>query len=161
MAIRYAIIRSIKLLRTEYVLICYFYTSFPHRIRLFGAKKLKRLAIMTYHTASVNCLDFSSQSLLLAAGSKDKHISIWSVYDTVIDDLVANHASCKSFLPCWQPLYSAWSISSGTFRISYTWMSLALAEEEDIGWHKMEEDIGRKSGTLTGRGKMEENILER
>lgn len=70
------------------------------RIRLFGAKKLKRLAIMTYHTASVNCLDFSSQSLLLAAGSKDKHISIWSVYDTVIDDLVANHASCKSFLPC-------------------------------------------------------------
>ncbi|XP_072019006.1 guanine nucleotide-binding protein subunit beta-like protein 1 [Amphiura filiformis] len=62
--------------------------GWDNRIRLFGFKKMKPLAILSYHTDSVHCLD-SSQPVqhmqyqhLLAAGSKDKHISLWSVYET-------------------------------------------------------------------------------
>ncbi|XP_077996086.1 guanine nucleotide-binding protein subunit beta-like protein 1 [Glandiceps talaboti] len=55
------------------------------RIRVFGFKKLKPLAVLAYHRESVHCLAFSTGSdvtnPLLAAGSKDKHISLWSLYN--------------------------------------------------------------------------------
>lgn len=57
------------------------------RIRIFGMKKLKPLAVLSYHTASVHCVQFSSPlsefdgHRLMAAGSKDKHISVWSIYN--------------------------------------------------------------------------------
>ncbi|XP_070571605.1 guanine nucleotide-binding protein subunit beta-like protein 1 isoform X2 [Ptychodera flava] len=57
------------------------------RIRVFGLKKLKALAILTYHRENVQCLSFSVQGVdgqgsLLAAGSKDRHISLWSLYNS-------------------------------------------------------------------------------
>ena len=49
------------------------------QIRIFGCKKLKPLAILSYHKDSVNCLTFSGDNIL-ACGSKDQHISLWDIY---------------------------------------------------------------------------------
>ncbi|XP_002739759.1 guanine nucleotide-binding protein subunit beta-like protein 1 [Saccoglossus kowalevskii] len=54
------------------------------RIRIFSFKKLKPLAVLCYHRDTVHCLAFSTLQGypgLLAAGSKDKHISFWSIYN--------------------------------------------------------------------------------
>ena len=55
-------------------------------IRLFSWKKLKPLAVLTYHTQGISSLMFSrmygsESSMLLSSGSKDKRISIWSLYN--------------------------------------------------------------------------------
>ncbi|KAH0625558.1 hypothetical protein JD844_015121 [Phrynosoma platyrhinos] len=59
--------------------------GWDHRIRLFGWKKLKPLAVLDYHTAAVHCVAFSDHSQpserLMAAGSKDHRISVWSIYN--------------------------------------------------------------------------------
>ena len=49
------------------------------KIRVFGWKRLKVLAILKYHTEIVNKLCFN-QDNLLAAGSKDGRISVLDVY---------------------------------------------------------------------------------
>ncbi|XP_038043278.1 guanine nucleotide-binding protein subunit beta-like protein 1 isoform X2 [Anas acuta] len=58
--------------------------GWDHRIRVFGWKKMKPLAVLDYHTATVHCVSFSDHKnpseRLLAAGSKDHRISIWSIY---------------------------------------------------------------------------------
>ncbi|KFQ91890.1 Guanine nucleotide-binding protein subunit beta-like 1 [Nipponia nippon] len=58
--------------------------GWDHRIRIFGWKKLKPLAVLDYHTATIHCVCFSDHKnpsgRLLAAGSKDHRISIWSIY---------------------------------------------------------------------------------
>nr|XP_013801013.1 PREDICTED: guanine nucleotide-binding protein subunit beta-like protein 1 isoform X3 [Apteryx mantelli mantelli] len=58
--------------------------GWDHRIRIFGWKKMKPLAVLDYHTATVHCVSFSDHrnptERLLAAGSKDHRISIWSIY---------------------------------------------------------------------------------
>lgn len=58
--------------------------GWDHRIRIFGWKRLKPLAVLDYHTATVHCVSFSdhknARERLLAAGSKDHRISIWSIY---------------------------------------------------------------------------------
>ncbi|KAJ7412055.1 Guanine nucleotide-binding protein subunit beta-like protein 1 [Willisornis vidua] len=58
--------------------------GWDHRIRIFGWKKLKPLAVLDYHTATVHCVSFSDHrsapERLLAAGSRDHRISVWSVY---------------------------------------------------------------------------------
>ncbi|XP_072164022.1 guanine nucleotide-binding protein subunit beta-like protein 1 [Diadema setosum] len=55
------------------------------RVRIFGWRKLKALAVLSYHTETVNSLDFSSHmdsvGYWLAAGSKDTHISVWALYN--------------------------------------------------------------------------------
>lgn len=48
-------------------------------IRIFGFKKLKPLAVLSYHKQSVQCLTFSDD-FLLACGSKDQYISLWDIY---------------------------------------------------------------------------------
>ena len=52
------------------------------RVRIFSAKTTKPLAILRHHTKGVNSVAFSSldNSNLLACGSSDSHISIWSLY---------------------------------------------------------------------------------
>uniref|UniRef100_A0A8D0BRS3 G protein subunit beta 1 like n=2 Tax=Salvator merianae TaxID=96440 RepID=A0A8D0BRS3_SALMN len=59
--------------------------GWDHRIRLFGWKKLKPLAVLGYHSASVHSVAFSDHSQpserLMAAGSKDHRISVWSIYN--------------------------------------------------------------------------------
>ncbi|XP_041079022.1 guanine nucleotide-binding protein subunit beta-like protein 1 [Polyodon spathula] len=61
--------------------------GWDHRIRLFGWKKLKPLAVLQYHTDIVQCVAFSDHDLpskrLMAAGSKDQRISFWSVYNQI------------------------------------------------------------------------------
>lgn len=58
--------------------------GWDHRIRIFGWKRLKPLAVLDYHTATIHCVSFSDHSSprdrLLAAGSKDQRISVWSIY---------------------------------------------------------------------------------
>merc|ERR1711924_589093 len=46
-----------------------------YRVRLFSTKSLRRLAVLRYHDASVNALDWSSE--LLATGSKDTKVAVW------------------------------------------------------------------------------------
>ncbi|XP_019647616.1 PREDICTED: guanine nucleotide-binding protein subunit beta-like protein 1 isoform X1 [Branchiostoma belcheri] len=59
--------------------------GWDHLIRLYGWKKMKPLAVLDYHTDTVQCVDFSdhenSVDRLLAAGSKDQRISLWSIYN--------------------------------------------------------------------------------
>ncbi|XP_027715235.1 guanine nucleotide-binding protein subunit beta-like protein 1 isoform X2 [Vombatus ursinus] len=59
--------------------------GWDHRIRLFGWKQLKPLAVLDYHSAAVHCVAFSDPGRpgeqLLAGGSKDQRISVWSVYN--------------------------------------------------------------------------------
>ena len=49
--------------------------GWDYRVRLFSAKSLKRLAVLRYHDASVNALDWSPD--LLATGSKDTKVAVW------------------------------------------------------------------------------------
>lgn len=48
-------------------------------VRIFSAKKLKPLAVLSYHKESVQCLTFSTDNKL-SCGSKDHHISLWEIY---------------------------------------------------------------------------------
>ncbi|XP_067120577.1 guanine nucleotide-binding protein subunit beta-like protein 1 isoform X1 [Centruroides vittatus] len=54
-------------------------------IRLFSWKTLKPLAYLNFHKSAINCLKFyagksENYAKLLAAGSKDKRITLWSIY---------------------------------------------------------------------------------
>ncbi|KAG8455935.1 hypothetical protein GDO86_001943 [Hymenochirus boettgeri] len=57
------------------------------RIRVFGWKKMKPLAVLQYHSATAHCVSFSDhiapEDRLLAAGSKDQRISLWSIYQNI------------------------------------------------------------------------------
>ncbi|XP_066465978.1 guanine nucleotide-binding protein subunit beta-like protein 1 [Tiliqua scincoides] len=59
--------------------------GWDYRIRLFAWKKLKPLAVLDYHTATVHCVAFSDHTQpaerLMAAASKDHRISVWSIYN--------------------------------------------------------------------------------
>ena len=55
-------------------------------IRVFGWKKVKLLAVLMYHSQGISSVSFSKscvseQAMLLAAASRDKRISIWSLYN--------------------------------------------------------------------------------
>ncbi|XP_053557901.1 guanine nucleotide-binding protein subunit beta-like protein 1 isoform X2 [Bombina bombina] len=58
--------------------------GWDHRVRIFGWKKMKPLAVLQYHSATVHCVSFSDHAnptdRLVAAGSKDQRISLWSIY---------------------------------------------------------------------------------
>uniref|UniRef100_A0A1A8HYC3 Guanine nucleotide binding protein (G protein), beta polypeptide 1-like n=1 Tax=Nothobranchius kuhntae TaxID=321403 RepID=A0A1A8HYC3_NOTKU len=55
------------------------------RVRIFSWKKLRPLAVLQYHTDMVLSVAFSDhqdpRQRLLAAGSKDQRISLWSIYN--------------------------------------------------------------------------------
>lgn len=59
--------------------------GWDHRVRVFGWKKLRPLAVLQYHSDMVQSVAFSDhqdpQQRLLAAGSKDQRISLWSIYN--------------------------------------------------------------------------------
>ncbi|XP_041644535.1 guanine nucleotide-binding protein subunit beta-like protein 1 [Cheilinus undulatus] len=63
--------------------------GWDHRVRVFGWKKLKPLAVLQYHTDMVQSVAFSDhqdpKQRLLAAGSKDQRISLWSIYNEGAD----------------------------------------------------------------------------
>ncbi|XP_005936954.1 guanine nucleotide-binding protein subunit beta-like protein 1 [Haplochromis burtoni] len=63
--------------------------GWDHRIRVFGWKKLRPLAVLQYHTDMVLSVAFSDhrdpRQRVLAAGSKDQRISLWSVYNEGTD----------------------------------------------------------------------------
>jgi len=54
--------------------------GWDRRIRIFNFKKHTPLAILKYHTESIYTLDFSSNNIL-ASGSKDMKIALWSIYN--------------------------------------------------------------------------------
>lgn len=53
-------------------------------VRIFGWKKIKPLAVLQHHKDLVHSVAFSNHPeparRLLAAGSKDQRISLWSIY---------------------------------------------------------------------------------
>ncbi|KAM6965582.1 guanine nucleotide-binding protein subunit beta-like protein 1 isoform 1-T1 [Aplochiton taeniatus] len=57
--------------------------GWDHRVRVFGWKKLQPLAVLQHHSDMVLSVAFSDhqdpRSRLLAAGSKDRRISLWSI----------------------------------------------------------------------------------
>lgn len=59
--------------------------GWDHRVRVFGWKKLRPLAVLQYHSDMVQSVAFSDhqdpRQRLLAAGSKDQRISLWSIYN--------------------------------------------------------------------------------
>lgn len=63
--------------------------GWDHRVRIFGWKKLRPLAVLQYHTDMVQSVAFSDhqdpKQRLLAAGSKDQRISLWSIYNEGAD----------------------------------------------------------------------------
>ncbi|XP_053725566.1 guanine nucleotide-binding protein subunit beta-like protein 1 isoform X1 [Synchiropus splendidus] len=63
--------------------------GWDHRVRVFGWKKLRPLAVLQYHRDMVQSVAFSDHSdprkRLLAAGSKDQRISLWSIYSEGTD----------------------------------------------------------------------------
>lgn len=58
--------------------------GWDHRVRVFGWRKLRPLAVLQHHTDTVLSVAFSDHQdpgrRLLAAGSKDQRISLWSIY---------------------------------------------------------------------------------
>lgn len=58
--------------------------GWDHRVRVFGWKRLRPLAALQYHTDMVLSVAFSDHQdprrRLLAAGSKDHRVSLWSIY---------------------------------------------------------------------------------
>uniref|UniRef100_A0A8C0XHY6 Guanine nucleotide-binding protein subunit beta-like protein 1 n=1 Tax=Castor canadensis TaxID=51338 RepID=A0A8C0XHY6_CASCN len=53
--------------------------GWDHRIRVFHWRTMKPLAVLAFHSASIHCVAFATNGLL-AAGSKDQRISVWSLY---------------------------------------------------------------------------------
>ena len=53
--------------------------GWDHRVRVFS-RTGKPLAILKFHSATVSCVDFSPNTKLLASGSQDKRIALWSLY---------------------------------------------------------------------------------
>ncbi|KAM9194965.1 guanine nucleotide-binding protein subunit beta-like protein 1 isoform 2-T2 [Dugong dugon] len=53
--------------------------GWDHRVRIFHWRTMKPLAVLDFHTATVHCVAFADDGLL-AAGSGDRRISIWSLY---------------------------------------------------------------------------------
>lgn len=53
--------------------------GWDHRVRVFHWKTLKPLAVLALHSATVHCVAFAANGLL-AAGSGDQRISVWSLY---------------------------------------------------------------------------------
>jgi len=54
--------------------------GWDHRVRIFNWKNDKPLAILKYHDKSVTCVDLILNSNLIASGSADHKIALWSVY---------------------------------------------------------------------------------
>jgi len=52
------------------------------RVRLFSAKAphFRPLAVLKYHDAAVNALDWTRDSRLLVTGSKDQKLAVWRLY---------------------------------------------------------------------------------
>ena len=63
--------------------------GWDHRVRVFGWKKLRPLAVLQHHADMVLGVAFSDhqdpRQRLLAAGSKDQRISLWSIYNEGAD----------------------------------------------------------------------------
>ena len=55
-------------------------SGWDHRVRLFSMKSNKPLAISKYHSATVHSVAFNPISNIIASGSSDSHIAIWSIY---------------------------------------------------------------------------------
>ncbi|XP_077805144.1 guanine nucleotide-binding protein subunit beta-like protein 1 isoform X2 [Macaca mulatta] len=53
--------------------------GWDHRIRVFHWRTMQPLAVLAFHSAAVQCVAFAADGLL-AAGSKDQRISLWSLY---------------------------------------------------------------------------------
>ncbi|XP_063884973.1 guanine nucleotide-binding protein subunit beta-like protein 1 [Scylla paramamosain] len=58
------------------------------RIRFFSSKKCKPLAVLMYHKKTVECIAYSKDNIeelgggfILAAGSSDKSVSLWNIFN--------------------------------------------------------------------------------
>lgn len=51
-----------------------------HRVRIVHFRTLRHLAVLRAHRESVQCVTFSNDATLLASGSKDQNVLIWTIY---------------------------------------------------------------------------------
>ncbi len=55
------------------------------KIRVYSVKSSKLLAVLDYHSESVQCLEFSHQKIdgkwLFAVEGKDGKVSLWTIYN--------------------------------------------------------------------------------
>ncbi|XP_072659637.1 guanine nucleotide-binding protein subunit beta-like protein 1 isoform X4 [Canis lupus baileyi] len=58
--------------------------GWDHRVRVFHWRTMKPLAVLSFHSATIHCVAFATDGLL-AAGSGDQRISIWSLYPISTD----------------------------------------------------------------------------
>lgn len=54
--------------------------SWDHRLRIVHFRTCRHLAVLKHHRGSVQAVCFSADSSLLASGSKDQNIALWSIY---------------------------------------------------------------------------------
>jgi WD40 repeat protein len=54
--------------------------GWDYRLRVFDWNKPRPLAILKGHTAEVYALDLAPTGNMIASGSKDKRIALWSIY---------------------------------------------------------------------------------
>jgi len=55
--------------------------SWDKRLRIIHFRTSKHLAVLKHHRGSVQAVCFAADSSLLASGSKDQNIAIWSIYN--------------------------------------------------------------------------------
>ncbi|ELW64716.1 Guanine nucleotide-binding protein subunit beta-like protein 1 [Tupaia chinensis] len=53
--------------------------GWDHQVRVFHWRTMKPLAVLAFHSATIHCVAFATNGLL-AAGSGDQRISVWSIY---------------------------------------------------------------------------------
>lgn len=72
------------------MLFCFMYSNFILnfnflRLRVFSWKKYNPLAILKFHSEGLTCVEFPAHPpndhFWMAAGSKDKRISLWDIYN--------------------------------------------------------------------------------
>lgn len=51
------------------------------RVRIYSWKKMKLLAVLKYHTETINCICFDEKNNAII-GCKDGKISLWNIYAT-------------------------------------------------------------------------------
>ena len=71
-------LNAIKIRRLD--LKIYALGGWDFRVRVYGVKKNRLLAVLDFHKGAINTIDFSLNNGMMAVGSNDNMISFWNLY---------------------------------------------------------------------------------